>query len=359
MLSLQKSLFMSLCFSTLTATAQTPTITTPAVPTVAEKIALTEAQKLNLSLLILATVTEQRIGTLVKVDEKVAARYENLKSSYIGGFPTTVAGLAALYLGKESSKRVEFIIAPLTALLRQSYEGSVASSKAIDRFSQITGLDVVLRRSSAASEKSIEYVILPVLRILINRYTALSSAAVSASSVFAGSVYFLSHDSRDAMSSSTIRSLLGQEKVMSARVESLLNDVTNILALDGRAQARLKKDIFDEALRQGLAHNFSDDTEKYSLDVLSLLKNAGSIPAETATAVERLRYLAQDLGAIPAATVRQSTLENVDMALGLAALLETQLSTGRITTPGVRAEMQRMLGGVTQKLMLIGYNLKQ
>lgn len=332
----------------------------PVAATAADSAALSEAQKLNLNLLIMATITDQKIAGIVKIDEKVAARYQSLKASYLGSVPTTIVGGAASYLGQESSRKVEFIIAPLTALLRSSGRALTASGEALDYFSKLTGLDIVLRKSFDSSQRSIEQIILPILKVFVNRYTALSSGTSSASGIFAGSIYLMFHDANDVMTSDMARSVLGQNKVILARVDNLISDATAILNLNAAAQAKLKVDIYDEAVRQGVANNFSDDPSKYSLDVISMMQKSGSVSAETAQAVQKLRSLTQDLGLLaPAESIRQSVLENVDMALHLAALLETQLISGQIRDPRLRAEIQRMLGGVAEKLMLIGYNFKK
>lgn len=339
--------------------ASTTTQTSMSSETRGELAALTDAQRLNLNLLIATVIVDQKMGALVAVDEAVAKKYQMLKAAYLGSVPTSSVGGAALALGQTSSARVEFLIAPLTALLRASGRGLVYSGRQIDAFSRVTGLDVVINKSVDVSARSVENVIVPILKIFVTKNTMLSSATGSASSVFAGSVFFLMNDSKEAMNWETARQVLGQNDVVRLRIDSIVNDMSSIFDLDSSAQAALKIAIYDEAMKQAVANKFSDDKSKYSLDIVDIMKSKKIITSSMAAAVETLRSLTSGIKVTAAATNRAAIAENVEMSLNLAAVLESQLNSGRVQDPRLRAELERMLGSIVAKLSLIGFNLKK
>jgi hypothetical protein len=83
------------------------------------------------------------------------------------------------------------------------------------------------------------------------------------------------------------------------------------------------------------------------------------ISTEEAHVVKKLQNLSNSIAAEPSPDLITSIAENIDVSLALAALLESQLNAGQIKDPKLRAEIERMLGGLTAKLMLIGFNLKK
>ena len=324
-----------------------------------ELAAMTEAQRLNLNLLIATVVVDQKMGGLVEVDEAVARKYQLIKAAYLGSVPTTSVGGSAVALGEQSSKKVEFLIAPLTALLRFSGRQLVSSGRALDTFSRVTGLDTVITKGLELSEKSVEQVVLPILKVFVTKRTALSSATSSASAVFGGSVFFMMNDAKEAMTWERARQVLGQNDVVRARVESIVTEMAYIFNLDPSAQATLKIAIYDEAMKQAVANKFSQDKSKYSLDVVEIMRTKSLITSETASAVVALRGLTQNIQTPAQAGTRGITIENLDMAMNLAAVLESQLNSGRLQDPRLRGEVERMLGSLVAKLGLISFNMKK
>lgn len=325
-----------------------------------ELAALSETQKLALQMLIVSALVEKKAGELVQVDEKVAAKYNNMKIAYLGSVPATAVGGSAYYLGQESSKNVEFLIVPLTALVRASGRVLDASSNGIEKFLKVTGLDYVLRQSSNASEKSVDAVIKPILEVLVTKNTMLFSGASSTSSIFAGSVMFMMNNEREAMTWDQVRHLLGHDEIIRKRIDGTVSTVAAVFNLDPSQQAVLKQAIYDEVLRQAVANKFSTDLSKYSLDVVALMKQKQIISADIAEAVQKLRVLAGGLSNTESnEATRKLIEENLDSVLNLAAVLESQINAGKITDARDRAEVERMLGSLSAKLMLIGFNLKR
>ena len=329
----------------------------------AEIAALGQSQKLALNLLILTTVTNQKMSGLVKVDESVAKKYQYLKNAYIAGVPVIGLAVGTAVMSAQSSAKVEFLIKPLTAVLRASGRLASRSSTLLDRFTRLAPVDFVLKNSSSAVEKSYAYTMLPFLKLFMKKGFAVASGASSTGAVLTGSVMFLMNDSKDAMSYSAVRAMLGENADIRHRVDKLVGDFADVFELSPTGQAQLKLAIFDEAIRQGVANNFSDDKSRYSLDVVDLMKKNNLISEDVATAVESLRKLADS---IPKDADDQASLDlkanlsaNISSAIDLASLLESQLASERLQDRALRAEIQRMLGGVVANLKLMGFDLKK
>jgi hypothetical protein len=321
--------------------------------------ALSEAQRTTLRLLIATVLTEQKMGTLVEVDEAVAKKYQIAKATYLGSVPTSGMGIASASLGKTASAEVRFLIEPLTALARASARGLKQSSAGVEFSLRVTGIDQVLVKSSTASVTFVEKVIVPIARIFITKGTMISSAAAGTSGIFAGSMTFITNDSTEIMSWESARNLFGQDKAIRGRIDSLVSDLAAVFDLSPSEQDKLKLSIYDEAMRQAVANKFSTDASKYSLDVVDLMAKNQLISSEEAGAVKKLQNFSMSISAEPSPDMITSISENVDVTLALAALLESQLNSGQLKDPKLRAEIERMLGGLTAKLMLIGFNLKK
>ncbi len=325
-----------------------------------EVAGLKGAQDLNLNLLIAATMVEQKFGGLIPVSEQIANRYNKMKSSYLGTVPTIIAGSAATFLGNESSKRVEFLLKPLTALLRASGRAITFSGEQVEIFSRSTGLDKVLEKSSNVATWSVEEIIIPIAKLFLRGNLKIASGAVSASAVFAGSVTFMTNNSNEIMTWASARSLLGQDKAMNNRVDALVHDMSTIFNLTPSDAAKLKLAIYDEALRQAISHKFSEDPSKYSLDVIEVMSSQKLITADAAKAIGKLREVTTSMSASQdtAATIA-IIRDNVDSAIDLAALLAQQLATNTALKSDKQLvkELERMLGSLVAKLSLIGFNV--
>jgi hypothetical protein len=231
-------------------------------PASGQLAALTEAQRTTLRLLIATVLTEQKLGSLVEVDETVAKKYQIAKATYLGSVPTSGMGIAAASLGRTASAEVRFLIEPLTALARSSARGFAVSADKVEVFSRATGLEYVLKQTSTASSKFVESVIIPISRIFITKGTLISSGASGTSAIFAGSMTFIVNDSTEIMSWESARNLLGQDKVIRGRIDSLVSDLAAIFDLTPAEQDKLKLAIYDESMSQAVANKFSTDASK-------------------------------------------------------------------------------------------------
>jgi hypothetical protein len=229
----------------------------------------------------------------------------------------------------------------------------------------MTGLDRVIRASLESSGESLELtykqLIKPVVELLVNKHTAISSGSSSATATAAGSIYFLMNDSREAMTSDMVRSILGQDRIIRDRVDQAVQGLSEIYALSAEQQNKLKIVIYDEILRQAVANNFALESSAYQLDLVRLMADKKIIDTSTAKAVFEIREKVQKLteSVVVDANMREVTLQNIDLALQLAALLESQLANPKLQNKTVRAEVERMLGSVHGRLTVVGFNLKK
>lgn len=329
-----------------------------------ELAALNESSSLALNLLIATTLLEQESDKLGAADPAIMKRYENIRRSYLGAVPTSIAGGSAYYLGAESLKTVEFVIKPLTLLLRGIYNTSkTASHKSYDLM-KLLRITVVIEKATKASidasAYSVDHILRPILQALITRNTMLSSGSSSATSVFTGSMFFMMNDAKEALTFAQVRQILGQDDAVRARVDRAVEGLAPVFNLDAAKQSQLKIAIYDEVLKQAVENGFSEDTSKYNLDVVALMQKNGLVSTEIAQAVNKLRSLAATIDVSDEQTdAAQAVRDNVDMALALAAILQTKLNSGEIKNKKIAAELQRMLGGIDARLALIGFNMKK
>ncbi|WP_413584931.1 hypothetical protein [Bdellovibrio sp. HCB274] len=329
------------------------------------EVALDQSTATLLSLIIATTKVESSAGKLVAVDAAVAKKYTYLRTAYLGTVPTSSVTIGAGYLGVESVKKVEFVLVPLTMVLRAIQHMGKLSIEGLDRFSIATGLDKVLEQSVESSGNSMrltwEHLIQPVVQLLINKHTMLSSGTSSASASAAGSFFFMMNDSKEAMSLSQVRSVLGQDKVVRSRIDAEVRGLSEIYNLSTDQQAQLKIAIYDDIIRQAVANKFSDDSSLYNLDVIKLMADKNIVDRNATTAALKVRNLVKGLSSSEQvdANTKELAIQNTEMALQLAALLESQLTSNNVRDPQVRAEIERMLGSVSSKLALIGFNLKK
>jgi hypothetical protein len=339
-------------------------ITTIKVKEQGSQLALDQSTLTMLSLVLAVAKVEQNAGGLVAVDPAVAAKYEMIRKAYLGSVPTTAITGLAVGLGGESVRRVEFVLKPLTLLLRGSQKLSVMTLNGVEAFSQATGLDKVMNAAFDSSGKTLQSsydnIIEPMVKIFVTRNTSLSSGTSSASAIGAGSLFFMMNDSKEAMTKETVRNILGQNDIVRSRVEAAVSGIAQIYSLSTEQQARLKVAIYDNVIKQAVENNFSEDMTKYNLDITSLMVEKQIIDKSEIAAITKVRSIALKLTRTSESdeSIKQLATENTEMALALAALLESQLSNSKLDGAN-RAEVERMLGSVVSKLTLVGFNINR
>ena len=138
------------------ATAQSATASQQVASEAASKIALDQSTTALLSLIIASMKVESSAGKLVAVDPEIAKKYTYLRTAYLGLIPTSGVTSSAGYMGVESVKKVEFVLAPLTMLLRAIQTMGRISSENIEKFSVMTGLDKVITMTETKETRLIE-----------------------------------------------------------------------------------------------------------------------------------------------------------------------------------------------------------
>ncbi len=327
----------------------------------AEAAALTESQKLAIQALIMGAIVNTQVDSLVNVDEKMTAKYQKLRLYYLGSTPTSIMGGIATYTGAESLKRVEFLFKPLTYLARQSWASAEFGSNQIEKFLDLIHFDKVTDFSSKQSERVWEHVLQPILKLIITKNTAISSGSLSAGGIFAGSVFFMMNDAKEAMTWSQVRNVIGQDNTIRTRIDGLVAGIAPIVNLSPDGQAKLKVLIYDDVLRQAVENKFSEDASKYSLDVIELMSKNNLVDSSTVAALESIKTLSRslDIKAGQKLAPKQEIVANIDVALELAAVIEAQLASGNITNQNTVNKLQGMLGALHANLTLVGFNLKK
>ncbi|HEX4926354.1 MAG TPA: hypothetical protein VFV50_19825, partial [Bdellovibrionales bacterium] len=327
----------------------------------AELAALSESERMALQMLVVATILQSQSGELAKADPAVVAKYERYKSRFMNSVPTSILGVAAVGTGIWSSKKVDFSVDAFTAVYRASYKGVEFSSNQAEKLAKLIRLDLLTEWSSRRVEWTWKHLLEPAFRSLITKNVRISSVAGGTAAVAGTSSFFFMNDANSALTWDFVRGLLGQEREMVKNVGAMVESIAPVLNLNADAQNILKDKIFDTILAQALEHGFSADPKLYKIDLVEIMSKNNLINGDVTTALKKIQSIASTITpeAGGSASAAQSTLENVDVALGLAAILETQLTSGRITNPSTRAEIQRMLGAVDANLRLIGFSLKQ
>jgi hypothetical protein len=324
-------------------------------------LALSDSQKLALNLMIAATMLDQQGVSIARVDESINKKYMYIKQNSIDmsltGVGVSVAGGATYY----SSKQIDSVLNVVTVALRACANGIKFSSEVTADVLKAIGVVWAMEKSVKGSEFAYEHLGVKYVlewsskkgvREFLLATTALSSAGTS--------VMYLTHNTNQALSYTAIRKMLGQEEEMRKRVDGTVETLSSIFNLSAAGQDKLKLAIYDEVLKQAVANKFSDDASKYSLDVIDLMLKNQLIDKQTADAVVRLRGIAAEI--TPSSNmgdIKSATLENVDMALALAALLDQQIQSQTIRDAKTLRNIQTLLGSVHAKLSLIGFNLEK
>lgn len=333
------------------------------------RLSLEQSTEALMTLIIATQMVEKNVGQLVKVDKKVEKKYLNLRNNYLGSVPTSIVGIGAAALTYQSLEEVEFLIKPITWALRMlqksSYNTAKYTSDRIEDFLKLTGLDVVLEKSSdnssEVSENIMTNIIKPILESSITKNALLSSAAVSTTAIAGGSSFFMMNTADEAISYQFISSLLGQDKVVSERIHAAVDQMGDIYSLTAKQKEKLSYAIVDSVLKQAIDNKFSQDSKLYKLNVIDLMAENSIISSEKAQAIRQINQLIIQLSktTVIDASVTDVVSKNIDAALTLSAVLEQQLVSGMIDDDNLRAEVERMLGAVNVKLMTAGYNLQQ
>lgn len=326
-----------------------------------EALALSDAQKLAIELMIAATILDQQGVSIAAVDESIKRKYMYIKTNSIDlsltGVATSFAGATTYW----SSQKVESVSELVTAMLRASAEVLKYSSNASEKVFNSLGITWLLERSVDSStwaynnlgiKHVLEWSSRKGIREFMAAGTALSSAGIS--------IMYLTNDTNEAVSYATIRNMLGQDEQMRRRVDSTVETLSSIFNLQASGKDKLKLALYDEVLKQAIKNKFSEDASKYNIDLIDLMLKNQLIDRETADAVLKIRQIAKEI--TPSTNVvemKAATLEAVDMSLALAAMLEQQIHSQKVKDAKTLKHLQTLLGSITAKLTLIGFNLKK
>lgn len=336
---------------------------------VSNRLALEQSTEALMTLVIATQMVEKNVGQLVRVDKDMENKYLKLRNLYLGSVPTSIVGTGAAVLTYQSLEDVEFLVKPITWALRllqkSSYHTAKYTSERIEDFLKLTGLDVVLERSSdnssRVSENIMTHIIKPILESSITKNALLSSAAVSTTAIAGGSSFFFLNSADEALSNDLISSILGQDKVVSSRIQAAVNQMGDIYSLTTKQKDKLSIAIIDSVLKQAIQNKFSQDSKLYKLNVIDLMAKNSIISSEKAQAIRQINQLIIQLSktTVVDESVTSVVVKNIDAALSLSAALEQQLVNGAIDDDNLRAEIERMLGAVNVKIMTAGYNLQK
>jgi hypothetical protein len=321
-----------------------------------EMAALQESETLALKLLIAAMLTEQRMGSTVGLDSMIIKKYQDLGSNSLSFLPATALAAASSYFGKDSTGKATVMFEPLIAMFRNSANAGPTGGTAA---SKLPGIQVVTEKSSQLSGTTYQKFFAPILMFFKRNGISILVTSSVGSAVYAASMTPVLVDANQELTWQEARSLLGKDKVIRSQINSLVNDLALIFDLTPSEQDKLKLALYDETMRQALENRLSNDPSKYSLDIVGLMAKNQLISDDEAAVVRRIQSTDNTDSLAGKANVLMSISQNIEVSLALAAMLESQLNSGQIKDPKLKAEIERMLSSLNAKIMLIGFNLKQ
>lgn len=323
-------------------------------------LALNESQRLALKYLLSALLVRNKAEDLVKINDEIAAKYQKMKISSLGGVPVSSVGLSTAYTGFEVLKKVDFIVKPLTVIARASADGIVYTSKQSAQVLDFLKFGVALEYSVKSSSRVYDAVVAPLLKLIIKNNLHTSSGFISAGGSFVGSVNFVLNDSQTIMTKGPIRNLLGMDREVSKRVGQVVANIAQIFELNPSQQEVLRLAIIDDVLKQAIAKSFSQREADYSIDLISIMTAKNILTQNEIQAIQQIREASQKID-LSGETMSQESLveENVNIALEMAALIETQLKAGTINDKEMVRQLYTMLGSLDHQLRTIGFTMKR
>lgn len=332
----------------------------------ASLVAVGESEKLALQMAVAAALLDGKGGDLTYVDQEITAKYNKVRLAYFGTVPMSALGSSfAGYVGPRAVQLSATVAGPLIASIQPlfvfAWDVLKATGRSIDSIFRALKVDVLFDASSDAIESSYKTIIAPLLKILVTKEVGIVSGSISSGALLYTSVKFMSNEANEAMTFEQLRKLIGQDRLMRERIKAVTSGIAQLLQLNPSQESTLQTLIYDEALKQAVANNFSNDPSKYSLDVVDLMAKNGIVDASIIEAINKVRAIAKtvDPKNVQAIGAKQVIENNVDVALKLAAVIESNLNSGRITDVNSRQILQQYLGGLTAKLVSIGYYFKK
>ncbi len=324
------------------------------------KSSLTTSQQLAIKLLIANALVTRKIGKVVEVDPNIQKNYGRVRGMILGSIPaSSVTGIAG-YLGKESAEEFKSILTPVTELVKflgtMSYESAKASWELIEKI----GLNIILEKSGKSIEWSFKNIIEPIVKSSITKGSAVASGAVTAAGLAATSSFLLFNPTAEgALSFDVIRQVLGYNQNVEKNIDLMIEQVSAVFDLNATDKANLKLAIVEETLKQAVENEFSSDSSRYKLDIVKIMKDKKIITEEVADVVSSLRTAYERTTSTDRTTVSDVEMlkSNLNAVLALHAMLATTVESGSITDEAMREKMQQLLGGVSARLMLLGFNL--
>lgn len=326
-------------------------------------LAISESEALAFQYIMASAIAAEQGAALVKVDQNIRDKYDRIAKSFGYSVPmTAVGGGLSLYFGPQAVKTSAEFAGPLLQwvkpALQMSWDGLKFSGRQIDAVWRLLKLDKMAEFSSDQIESSYKVFVQPILRLLVNKNTSILSGASASSGLLYASIKFTSNNSSEAMTWDMMRSVLGQDDAIHARIQKLVESLAPFLGLEQSAKAALEIAVYDEILKQAVDNNFTDDESKYNLDLVKVMTDNNLIDKPTASALLKLRDLAAtlDYKSANSLTTKSIIQSNVQNAITMAAVLESNLTTQKITDAKLAASMQRQLGLLNSQLALINMN---
>jgi len=317
---------------------------------------LTVAQRNAMRLLIFTSVLSARTGDdIVKVRPEVRKKYDRLRNSVFASMPVTSVGLLTGYATKGSFEEFQSVVGAITAVVKFIGRGVIKGLHMSWDLLEKIGIDKILNASGTSSEKVWNF-IQPVVKIFITKGALTMSAALSGSAILGASSFMLTHDAESALTHSTIRSILGEDKALQKQTDAVVVDLSAIFDLNASQQAIFKEALLEEVTKQGIANKFRSDV-KYDINIVKILADRNLISREEAVAAELYKKM------YDASTSHRADLNDleklkvqVDAITALSAILEEISLSGRLNAQSDK-EVADLLMNTERNLKLIKANL--
>ncbi len=320
----------------------------------AKELSNKQVNEQAIKLLILNTILSQEAKEILEVTPEIRHKYENFRVFLIGSAQVGLLGAGAVGLGVESSEKFDSLLAPLNYFYKKLAFAVKQSVENTWRVSEAIQFDASFRASGNILEASVE-ALTPLLKLFFRGDFLLSSGTISVSGLFSASSYTSFNHIEDALSHEQVRSLLSYDTEVKKKTDRISDELSSMFDLTIEQKIQLKELILREALNTAIENEFIFDKDM-TIDLIPAMTKEGLISKHTAMAVEVLKeiYLIATKQATTI-TSDEEILQNFDVMLSLAAILDAQLKNESLSRERKR-EIRQELADTVQTIKKVQEN---
>jgi hypothetical protein len=304
----------------------TETVAPMTIEEMKEKASLSLAQEEALNLLVYTTLMTSEVGAIAEIPESIKSKYNTAAKVFFSSPSIIGGGVGVVWMGAESFEKLESVFAPITALFRVMANAVTASGELSSEVIEKLIPEWVFE-SSEKSFDAVASIVQAILKPLFTKGVGYSLGFSSLGLGVSASSFVALNSTGEAMTYDQVRSLLGYDKDLQAKINETTSQLSDIFSLSPEKESKFKEDLMNAIIEEGINNDF--DTSKMNVDTFKVLKYQLS-PAE--------RKVATTLGVLYKATENKSSAaeaaslsDQVIKLLGMSAVLETMLETKELT----------------------------